>query len=262
MKKMRMIIIVGVVALLVVGGGVAYGVAVNHERQLEVNPATGAVMILENYRGFITEQAKPAQAGALEVPIYSESMLVEQKEWTIFLGRDSGYLRDANVRPDGFAKIETKFPSEAIRESADGSYIYVMYDTDAGARLYLFFSREKEYHFVDGFPVLMNARLSYQDLAGLKVGDSMDIVEGIDPVIAVYRRLFDTGNDIVLENYTKRGAPPTSIHLLSDGILKIEYARNANDGYTITNLTYSPDFVLDGLDGKTCYRIAEVDYVK
>ena len=51
------------------------------------------------------------------------------------------------------------------------------------------------------------------------------------------------------------------MHLLTDGILKIEYQRDSALGYAITDIIYSEDFGLDGLYGETCYRITVADYV-
>jgi hypothetical protein len=271
MRRIRSIIIISVLGLLVLGGGVAYWLGVTSEKQPEVTnnekqPESDAVasrmMYLEDYRGYIAEHARTAEAGALEVPTYAEDELVMRNGTRFFLGRDSGFYKDTSVRFDLFRGVLAWFPSTALRESADGSYIYVMYDTDLGGRLYLFFSKARDYLFVDGFPVLMRNRLSHQDFAGIKVGDSIKAVIGIDSVTDIYRGMFDTGNDIVIENYIKMGAPPTTIHLLSDGILKIEYRRDADKDYTVTDLTWSPDFVLDGFEGQTCYRIEELDYVK
>lgn len=266
--------------LLLLGVGVAYGLDYSNEsqpvasggtqqevichRQPETDPVTGELVLLEDYRGFIAEHKRTAEAGPLEVPVYSEDELlqVRQNYMTIYLGRDSGLCSQRSLRFDSFRKILAVYPNTAIRESADGSYIYAMYDTDLGGRLYLFFSKEKDYRFVDGFPVLMKNKLSYQDFASLKVGDGIEEVARVDSVADVYRRQsFDRLNDAAVENYTKRGTPPTSIHLLSDGILKIQYARDSTMGYVITDIVYSPDFVLQGFDGKTNYKIDEMDYV-
>lgn len=53
----------------------------------------------------------------------------------------------------------------------------------------------------------------------------------------------------------------TSVHVLTDGILKIEYDRTDDMEYVIKNIVHNEDFILDGLDGQPCYRIHEIDYV-
>jgi hypothetical protein len=114
---------------------------------------------------------------------------------------------------------------------------------------------------LDGFPVIMQKKLAYQDFADIQTGDNINKVGSIDPVIPQYVEFFDSSSDAALKGYIGIGAGPTSIHLLTDGILKIEYERTGDDDYVITNIVYSEDFVLDGLFGETCYRISELDYV-
>lgn len=114
---------------------------------------------------------------------------------------------------------------------------------------------------LDGFPVIMQKKLEYKDFTYIKKGDSIKIVENIDSIITQYIRHFDTISDDFLDGYSKKGAGATSIHLLTDGILKIVYERTNGD-YVIINIMYSKDFVLEGLDVKTCYKISELDYLK
>lgn len=106
----------------------------------------------------------------------------------------------------------------------------------------------------------MKKKLSHEKFAGLTVSDGIAKVESVDPVSKVYREMFDRVSDDAVEKRTSLGMPPTSVHLLTDGILKIEYRRDNALGYAITDLAYRPDFVLAGLAGKTCYRIDEGDY--
>lgn len=256
------VIIVSVILILCAGAGAAYAVSAIQDKQPVGEDPVGRLESGEERVGFISDNVKDSGAGALEVPVYYDSTILEDNDYSFELGRDSGYYKDFSSHGYFFDRIEALFPSRAIRQSRDGSYIYVMYDTDRGARIFLFFSKGKDDYFsLNGFPVVMERKLAYSEFAGLQVGDSISEVVAVDPVADRYRQHFDLGNDIYLENLTQRGAPPTSVHLLSDGILKIEYTRNSDDDYTITNLVYSPDFILDGLDGKTCYLIAEVDYV-
>ncbi len=109
-----------------------------------------------------------------------------------------------------------------MRRASDGKRIYVMYDTDRGSRMYVFFSEQKAgYMFADGFPILMKRKLTYQHFASLAVGQTLEQVRALDPVADVYQQTFDTADEVALEKWTGMGAPPTSLHLLSDGILKI-----------------------------------------
>jgi hypothetical protein len=263
-KRWRIVIVVAATLVLGSAGASALAITQVHEKQPLATTPSGGIIDLDNRTDFVQAHARPMSAESLNVPVYRQSELVTNNESSFFLGRDSGFYRFRNLRFDLFDRIETLFPSTAIRLADDAmSSIYVMYDTDKGQRLFLFFSKTKnDYLTVDGFPILMAKRLSSSDFASLRVGDGMDAVAAIDPAADEYRPLFDSGNDTVLENYTKMGAPPTSIHLLTDGVLKVEYARDKNLGYVITQLVFAEDFVLQGLDGKTCYRVADADYVK
>jgi hypothetical protein len=262
MKRHLVMIVVAVALVLAAGGAVAYAVTALQEKQPEVGGGVepGAV---DDPSSVIAEKAVDAGSGQLAVPVYREEVLVRENERCFGLGLDSGFYRNFGFRPDSFERLQALFPSDAIRRTADGRSVYVMYDTDDGGRLYVFFSGEKNgYLFEDGFPILMKETLSYKDFEGLAVGDSLGEVESIDPAAAVYKGSFDAANDLALENWTKMGAPPTSVHLLTDGIVKIEYRRDSELGYAITNIVYAADFVLEGFNGKTCYKIDEADYVQ
>lgn len=260
MKRSLVILLAGAVVL---GGGsaVAYAVTAIHEKQPDierVNPG-----IVDDPSAFLAENAAPAGSGTLGVPVYREEVLVGDNQGCFTFARDSGLRKYYNFRPETFERLQTIFPSAAIRRTAEGGSVYVMYDTDVSGRLYVFFSDKTHYMFEDGFPILMKKKLAYEDFAGIEVGDGIAEVETVDPVATAYRQVFDTYTDVLIENDIKEfGLPPTSVHLLSNGILKIEYRRDKPLGYAITNIVYGPDFVLDGLDGKTSYKIDETDYVQ
>lgn len=257
--KRKLVVVLGVALLVIGGGAVAYAATIVHEKHAlveSVNPG-----VVDSPSAFLADNAAAAGSGPLEVPVYREQDLVTNNV-AFWLGRDHGFNKSISARADSFEALQIAFPSAAIRRTADGLSVYVMYDADAGGRLYLFFSANNDYMFEEGFPILMQNRLGHSDFDGIKVGDGIGVVEGIDSVIAAYRGKFDLWSDLAIENYINEGRPPTSVHLLTDGILKIEYRRDKALGYAITNIVYSPDFVLDGYDGKTNYKIDEADYVQ
>lgn len=230
-----------------------------HEKQEVYNELTGQYELMEDSTGFIKDHI--ASDGEVpDIPMYREEAILFHESFLFYIGRDSGFYACFNAF-GGYPTdmLLTAFPTTAFRQDPDG-YIYAMINTDQGGRVYYFLS-EAESIFLDGFPVLMKEKLSYSHFSDLSIGDSITKVGNIDPVIAVYKGIFDAGTDIALENYAKMGAPPTSIHLLTDGILKIEYKRTETDDYVITDIIYNEDFILQGLAGETCYRIADVDYI-
>lgn len=222
--------------------------------------------LMEDYVGYVeSRESLNAYDNSLDsIPLYDHiDLLHSTNDCRFFLGRDSGfYSLYPNTRQDLAKVIFSVFPTDAIHETPDKSGAYAIYDTDIGVRLYLFFSKDKNnYATMDGFPVIMQKRLAFEDFENIRTGDSIKLVEEIDPIISQYIQFFDTGSDEALKGYTERGVGPTSIHLLTDGILKIEYQRTDGD-YVITNIVYKADFILDGLNGQTCYQISELDYVK
>ena len=264
MKKSLVIIICLVVVLIGVVA-VAYAGGLFTKKPI-YNEETEQYELIEDYLEYIQSREIPFDEGILDnIPVYDNSDLLHNTEdCGFYLGRDAGlYSLTPNTRKDYAKTIFTAFPTDAIREMSDKSGVYAVYDTDIGARLYLFFSKEKNnYMTLDGFPVIMQKKLEYKNFTDIQLGDSIKVVKSIDPIITQYIEFFDTGSDAALKGYNDIGADPTSVHLLTDGILKIEYKRTEDDDYVITNIIYSEDFVLEGLDGRTCYKIHENDYVK
>ena len=266
MKK-SILIIICLVVVSIGAVAVAYASGLLSKKPI-YNEETEQYELIEDYVEYIElRKTTNSDSKSLDnIPLYDHSDLLLHTEESMFfyLGRDSGfYSAFPNTRRDLAKIIFSAFPTDAIRETPDESGVYAVYDTDIGVRLYLFFSKEKNnYMTLDGFPVIMQKKLAYKDFADIQMGDSIKIVESIDPIITQYVEFFNTGSEAALEGYSKMGAEPTTIHLLTDGILKIEYKRNEEDDYVITNIIYSEDFVLEGLDGKTCYKISELDYIK
>lgn len=238
--------------VLTMGGAVACTVGGVEEEGPEVsNPAA-----------FVEHEAAPIGKAPLEAPVYSEKALVKDFHGSFQFARDNGYRKSLSSRGESMEVLQAFFPSGAVRRTEEGER-YVVYDTDGGRRTYVFFSDNNDYMFVTGYPVLMKKKLSYRDFAGIEVGDGIAEVEGADPVATTYREVFDTYTDAETEHYTKVWElPPTSVHLLTDGMLKIEYRRDSALGYAITRTIYAPDFVLDGFEGKMSYKIYEADYVQ
>ena len=196
------------------------------------------------------------------IPIYEETSLLRDTDGNFWIGRDAGFNNALeNTRFDFVGSILTAYPSKAIRATDYGYYI--MYDTNTGIRLYLFFRQEEHnnYKYLSGFPIIMSKKLSYSKFKTLTEGDSIDKVESIDPVTKKYKEFFDEYNDAALESHTEMGVGPLSIHLLTDGILKIEYKRS-DKSYVITKITYSPDFELECFSGKLKYAINAWDYMR
>jgi hypothetical protein len=261
-KKIVIIAVACITAILI--GAVAYASDVL-KKQSKYDEENHKSLIMDDYLDYIKSNKETDYNKTLaDIPMYSfEEIIRNNYDCGILLGRDAGFYTDrSNTRRDYASIIFTVFPTKAIRESEDKEYVYAIYDTDLGMRVFMFFSKEKNnYNTLDGFPILMNKSLNYKDFSNIKIGDKASHVESIDPIISEYVPTFDRFADDRLMVYTKKGAGPTSVHLLKDGILKIEYKRINLGDYEITDIEYNEDFILSGFNGDTCYKIAEIDYV-
>lgn len=232
--------------------------AIPQRTPLKRQPCSDGELSIDFPDRFITSRLAKAESN--QIGLYEEQELLFDSYFS--LGDDVGYGSkfSSGTLNRSLERHVREFPEPGVRNMGD--YIYLMYDTDKGSRLYLYYPKlEGQPHFRNGYAVLMKKMLSYRSFQGLSVGDSIQQVSQIDSVIPVYIKDFDAATDAALENYQKEGIYLTSVHLLSDGILKIEYERTKEKDYVIHSLVFRDDFTLDGFDGKTCYRILKEDYV-
>ncbi len=200
------------------------------------------------------------------IPIYPEAELFfDVNNDGFYLGRDVAIYRYLNAGQNSTEGIQKRFPTSAIRLKDNGS-MYSIYETDSGYRLYLFYDQSRDYAFTIGFPVVVKNLLSYSDFAGLKAGDSIEAVEAIDPVAGLHKRLFTEVWEINpkgAKGQADLGYPCTSIHYLSDGLLKIEYDMPEDGVLVISRIEFAPDYILtDPIGKKVDYKIEEVDLPK
>ncbi len=204
-------------------------------------------------------QKEPSANGPAAIPRYREDDLLYSSDKGYSLGIDVGITKNFGMVTNVLQRIVNLFPDPRVRKK--GGYIYLVYDTDRGTRLFLFFSKQKSSAmFTDGYPIVMDRSLGYEQFEQIKPGDSMEDVKKIDPVVALYQRVFDEYNEVALNDLKNMGLSVTSLHLLTDGILKIDYDRDESNAYVITEMTYRKDFVLDGVNSTTNYSIYQEDY--
>lgn len=103
--------------------------------------------------------------------------------------------------------------------------------------------------------------LYMKDFSGLSVGDRMERVEEIDPITSLYKEGYDRITDETLEAYLKGGEFISTVHLLKDGIIRIDYERVTCGEYYIKQIFESEDFIIPVLGGELCYRIYDEDYI-
>ena len=161
---------------------------------------------------------------------------------TIFIGYDthpSLYNSSASAR----------IPVNFLRQTKDGCY-YTVNKVKDGGWAYFFFERRinaltKEYQTDDLTEVYltgcvyMENTLEYADFATLKTGDSIDKVVQIDSAAKIIISHNEWEESITGHRLSKNA----TAHLLKDGILSISYEYSDGDGYIISDMVYSPDFV-------------------
>ena len=259
--KRKILLLFFVIIMLGTVSMVAYSARVTNEKKESYNQETLELTKIDDVQKYVEENAVSELTTKLNVPVYSDDDLLYDNEGCFIFGRDAGFYRNCSVRGDLTNRIFVIFPAQAARRISDES-TYIMYDSESGYRVYAYVNKASGYFCLEGFPIIMKEKLSYSDFENINVGTSIDVINHIDGIIPIYIERFDNFTDAAIENYTKEGAPLTSIHLLSDGILKIEYARNLKERYIVTNVVYSKDFILSGFSGETCYQISTNDYIK
>ena len=218
----------------------------------------------------IIEETSKTQEEELKIPVYSGNQLLLGKYKLVEGQYNCTWPGFDNSNPlfggsnNKSAGILSSFPDGAWRDMEDGRK-YVMYDTDTGTRLYIFFTEHGNYRIATGYTLYSVKKLSYSDMKPLKMGQTIDDVIAIDPTAQYVKVLYDRLPNETIKDYNDYfNQPINTVHLLTDGIMKFTYELGGEKGnytYTIVDIEYHSDFKMQGLAGVTDYRIAEVDYV-
>ena len=198
----------------------------------------------------------------LDVPVYSEDYLLFDTNGTFYLGRDAANYYYFSAMQNSTEGIMRRYPTDAIRLKDNGSK-YTIHETDSGYRLYLFYDQSRDYTVTIGFPVVVREMLSFSDFAELQIGDRIETVEAIDPVAGLHKKMFIEVwklNVKAANYYSEQGQPCTSIHYLSDGLLKIKYDMPEEGVLVVSKILFAEDYVLTDLLGrKVDYSIDRID---
>lgn len=215
----------------------------------------------ETYREQISEIAESNKKGD-NVPVYEENSLFFDTNALYTLGRDSGLMADADINITHTADIMQAYPTNSIRERTDGS-VYFVYDSDTHFRLFLLFGKENDLMTPVGYPVVVGRVHSSEDFSRLNRGDSIDEVEEIDDVVQLYKKQYIEVwnlNSTRVKFQIEHGYPPTTIHYLNDGILKIQYSMNDHGQLVIYDMEYHEDYKLVDQVGRTIdYKVMDID---
>lgn len=207
-------------------------------------------------------------------------------------------------RPSGsydwasFFSVTARMPYGAVRNPEDGGNPYLMYNTDRGQRLFIFFNRiipENTYS-----EKYINERgLKGYDFDSLKTGDSLSIVGHV--AVMDQTLSFDAVRDVLVEGaelrdlaevdsafipyadylygyflydhddeekgierrmveWEERGIYINSLTLYTDGALKIYWGFKDGE-FIVDSYEFREDFTFETYGVKVCYKIHPDDYV-
>ena len=143
-----------------------------------------------------------------------------------------------------------KIPVAFLRNPEEGRY-YTVVKIAGGGYAYFFFERPRwqtgEYYTEDLTCVTeigclyAEKVLQKSDFYVLKIGDTIEDVIAIDNAAVVTKQFNDM---LVAREMESPHHASVSVHLLTDGLLTIEYTHKGTV-YTIKSITYSEDFIFD-----------------
>ena len=199
----------------------------------------------------------------LDIPVYPDDELL-LNNFIVQICEDACQFSLFAEFPNKLDYVYELYPTKALRKASTGEE-YLIYESESGYREYVFLRHWEEINLTvtNGFPIVVGELLPYKAFEQLKVGDTIDSVEEIDPIAVFTKRRFEYCAPNVAASNAKRGYPITSIHYLSDGLLKIEYEMLEDGSLVISNMVYSPDYTLKHTVGEVInYRIEPIDLPK
>lgn len=194
---------------------------------------------------------------------YSEEIFLFNNKCFAFY-RDMDYYLLFSARYDFRDSIINEYPPQAVRtiDNNGQKSMYIVYETDNNTRVFVFFFETDDFLFTRGYPIIMKKTLHLSDFSAIKEGDTIRDVENVDPTAALYKDGYDTISDELMQKLYVRGKETiSSVHLLKDGIVRINYVRETNGDYIIEKIIRSDDFSIPVLGGRLCYLIYPEDYM-
>lgn len=283
MKKLtrNLIIIVVLLALICTGVAIRKGVKSKPMTRQDPHALDSAAPLsadtdFEDYLDWLNRTAVKGNK-KLDIPVYYDYDLLMTSGYYIHIANDYGPFNRGNTLDS--IGILIRYPTNAVRMRDDGS-VYFVYESESGERVYIFLDDSNEYFAPRGTAVVIGDKIfSYSDFADLKVGDTIKKVSEIDPLMELYRRKLigiedtdDRYSFLIYRSLFEQNRFLSSIHYLTDGILKIEYTAGESDDENalvtaddiiIYNIEYSEDYILnDFWEEPVNYRILDIDLPK
>lgn len=227
------------------------------------DPMPQAVVL--GYENNYVEKNTPVREG--RIPVFKEEdVLFSNHICSLSLGLDYTHNRFLASSKGWTEGIIAGYPTPKIVERDDGTLI-LTYDMDSGYRVFYLIPPDDEYLYATGTPFVVKDAHSYKEFSKLKIGDDISEVEKIDSVASLFMKQVDWVNKTtdfhLIFNYDGEhfNAPMSTVHYLTDGILKIEYKMLDDDAtVVITNIIYSKDRILPDPEGNPIdYTVSEDD---
>ena len=230
----------------------------------EVVPGTDYVEKFENIKYFTQELPSDGTyitvEGEYDMPPITNDIPLEK---LIPVLDDKAYLVGINLENCSRSPYRTimkyhpcniteyaKIPVTFLRNSHDGRY-YTVVKIAGGGYAYFFFERPRDEnggYYTDDLTHVTEIGCLYaekvlqkSDFDVLKIGDTIEDVIAIDNAAVVTKQWNDM---LVAREMESPHHASVSVHLLTDGLLTIEYTHKGTV-YTIKSITYSEDFIFD-----------------
>ncbi len=176
------------------------------------------------------------------------------------------------MKGERWERFPFRIPVNFLRKTGHGQYYTVCKQKDGGY-VYIFFDRPREqsdytvYSTTDETNVFLygvlyaEKSLAYEDFQDVKAGDNINKVISIDNAALLSRTLFEWNVSLFGEEYYTNGAD-SSVHLLTDGILEVQYLIKDGELY-VESMNYYEDYMymtsgLYRVTGETAYKNLKV----
>ena len=202
----------------------------------------------------------------LDIPVYPDEELFMTRFY-VELGFDMSKCYHRGIIINYLQNVLGELPTDARRKASTGEE-YLIYESESGYREYVFLELQPNGNDITkGYPLVIGEVHSFMDFEHLNKGDTIDEVAKVDDIAALYKRKF-IEFDLILpypnSGYVSGKRFVSTIHYLTDGILKIKYSLLEDGTFVIADIIHSPDYTLiyedwDAWDVVTNYRIEPID---
>ena len=188
-----------------------------------------------------------------DIPLEKLIPVLDDKAYNVGIELYNNSIADFQSILDHHPSVITekcKIPVAFLRNPEEGRY-YTVVKIAGGGYAYFFFERPRwqtgEYYTEDLTCVTeigclyAEKVLQKSDFDVLKIGDTIEDVMAIDNAAVVTKQFNDM---LVARDMDGPRHASASVHLLTDGLLTIEYTHKGTV-YTIKSITYSEDFIFD-----------------